>query len=1275
MLDNTRLRAELMHIHRTLSVVAANTQGNDIIDVLRRSVGGTTAALLWQSLFADCLRVAHCAVAADAVIKDQEIEALYEFLFSAARHYASVMPASYGEFAAIDEESARGFLERYADDRGPFGHGASLRWPGLKLCHRAAELGDPEALERYQRMMTWLIDEACQIGGVSESDMRWRGRVDDLSELRRTLAHDSRVKPPSVDLRVQAFLTPSRVFAAVQQAFSIFDVDPFDVESIHKETRAVFEQLVARATTPSQHSELGRLLLVLGDSGAGKTHLLRGFRRYVHEYGRGFVAYAQLHSGADDYARYLLHHVIDSLARPYSGPAGERTGLHELASGLSRLVGEPLRSRIERLVDDTWETSESLAGYVNTLVDELLKQADLAPFDSDLLRVLLYALHPDHRMTSRIYKYLRCEDMNTHDRRWIGDAVPRTGKDEPHRMIVSLARLASVTQNAAFVIMVDQAELAGFEASTAAVFRRAIDALYRVVSEVPSAVGVVACLSDLYDQVQTELTMSAIDRLEKDPPIQRLLINRSYAEIEAIVSRRLSWLFAETGAVHREEEPVYPIPEAGLRGLTNHRTRAILEWCHEFQARCAAAGRMVELESKPEGVEKKPPLADADLDQIVAAWNDASLASGIELPDEEEEILAVIGAAAKACAEENNLSLTMPPRKNDVLRIEFVGGAQRAEIALAVTNSSYHGGSFTTQIETLRRTAGKATPVAVRTLEFPRGPTSAKVIAQLVKAGGRKANIDASTLRALAAFQRFRPAFPPSRVLAWRRRDRPVSNLPGIAQIFDLDRLGIAVPGRSPTPSNEPQAAQPAAVYRGAAPATSQAGVAKPPKTGSGGPGTGKSVKASPAGAATSAGKAEARVSASASQLRAGTSTSFQAEARTLELDSLFRHVAILGGPESGKTTLALNLIEQALERDVAVVMVDRKGDLAGYARPGWWQHTAEPERARRLAERLDVRLFTPGAHRGRPLSLPVVPDLSQIPEPERERMVHHVAVALAAMMRLGDSTAGAARRSILTHAIAVLAERKIVGGLVELIALIEDQDDDLVARFSRYDERLFKRLIQDLETLRTTDAELFDPKVEPLTADVLVGRAPGGKVPLAIMSTRFLGDVERIQAWVAHLVAGLARPAGTAAGAERRVLLMVDEAELFMPAGTAKSPSKEPLQDLLKRTPGAGPGVMLVSQSPADFDYRSREQIHSWFLGRIADRRSLEKMKQIFESKPAIRGKLSTLESGRFVMLQGEGVADLQRAPSLLRTEQLVETELMALAARASAGQGARAS
>ncbi|HEY0987600.1 MAG TPA: ATP-binding protein, partial [Kofleriaceae bacterium] len=768
--------------------MAADPRARGFVDHLRREVDGTTAAVLWQSLYADCLRVVYTAVAADGVISDDEVAALHEFVSSIARHYAGAH-ASYRELAAVDELSVRSFFERYAADNGPFGERATLHWPGLTLCRRATEY-DPEPLERYERMMNWLIPAACEIGNVTEGDARWGSRVAELHALRRTLATTAAAAAtarPAVDHRLQAFLAPSGVFAAIQHASSVFEADPFDVEAIHQDARTSFEQMVERAVNLEAH---GQMLLVLGDSGAGKTHLLRGLRRHVHEYGRGFVAYAQLNSAADDYARYLLQHVVDSLSRPYAGPTGDQTGLVVLASGLSRLVEDPQRTEILQLAEGDWDTPESLRDYVNRLVYELLQHTSLSRFDPDLLRVLLYALHPDPRTTAPAYKYLRCEDMNPHDRLWLGDVVPRTAREHPLQMIHEIARLAYVTRKATLVLMIDQAELSGYDAATGAMmFQRAINTLYSVVSEVPSAVAVVACLSDLYWGVRNKFTKGMIDRLEQNPPVETLRDRRSYVEIEAIVGRRLAWLFAQTSAVYKPEEPVYPIPPAALHNLVNRQTRGVLQWCHQFQTACAAAKKIVDPSNFGISDAESDDSQDGDLNLIAAAWNDACHAASIEVPDGDDDILAVVEASAKAVAQEMGFSLTMTPRKNGVLRVKLGGAKDSSELTIGVTNRSYHRGAFSGQIDALRRTAGETTPVAVRTVEFPRGAASEKVVAQLLKAGGRRAYVDGSTLRALVAFQNFRPPFPEARLTAWLRRDRPLTTLAPMVELFDLERL------------------------------------------------------------------------------------------------------------------------------------------------------------------------------------------------------------------------------------------------------------------------------------------------------------------------------------------------------------------------------------------------------------------------------------------------------------------------------------------------------
>jgi hypothetical protein len=1353
-----QIPAQLAEICRVLTTVASGSSGQALIDDLRGAAGGTTTEILWQALFADCLRIAYSAAMADGTIEAREIEALYEIITAAAGCYATGQKAQYGEFAVVDPESARAFLDRYAADRGQFGRGARIRWPGLTLCRRAAELGEPDALQRYLKAMTLMRAEACRLGGVSDGEPRQHGPVDDLAELKRILVSETTAQGQAVDRRVKAFLEPCRVFSAVQQASSIFENDPFDVEAVHREARLSFEQLVAQATMRPHVPDLGQMLVVLGDSGAGKTHLLRGFRRHVQEGHRGFVIYAQLQSRTEDYSRYLLFHLVESLSRRYSEQSG-KTGLRELASGLLRLARPPLRERLERLADDTWDAHGNLTEHVDELVNELLGIAELGNFDRDLLRVLVYALRPDPRTTSSVYQYLRCDDMNARDRSWIGGVMPRKWDDDPHQMIRALARFAAVTQRA-LVVMVDQVDLAGFEADSTRIFRRAIDALYRIVSEIPSAVAVVACLSDLYSAARSELNRPAIDRLENSPPIAKLQINRSYVEIEAVVARRLSRLFAEHGTVHRPEQPVYPIPESELRQLENRRLRDVLEWCHQFQTQCAAAGKIINAD---EPVTVAIKSREPDLDAIAAAWSEAIQAQDLEMPDEEDEILAVVAEAAKSYVHEMGLSIAAPPYKNGVLRLQMSRGEDRAALAIAVANHRPQGGAFTGQIESLRRRARGMVPIAVRTLEFPRGRACDKAMGQLVNVRGRGAYLDASTLRALVAFQRFQPPFAADRVSAWKLRDRPISSLPAVVEIFDFDRsrvdpsvgsgrraatapgdtlevpavvldapelpdtsaaeptslLGDAVPRPVPTMSTPRITVDPTMNAAGTDPAPEPSEPPEPAarpearpaaesgrviKTRGSGPVAVQPPRAASAAAAGSgivpttsiASETPARGSAvlptipdippieppgprklqaqkrsersaprpagpPARELWVGKSTSLEAEPILLDAGALLRHVAVVSGTDGARLTMALNLVEQALEHGVPVILLDRTGEMAGYARPDWWQHSGDPVRARQLAERIDVHLFTPGIRGGRPLSVAVIPDLSRIPQAEHDRAVQLAAAAVAASLGTDPSTEGAQRLATLTEAIALLAKRRSPAGLLELIALLEAGTDELAGAGGN--DQVRQSLVESLVAL-LGNADMFASGAEPLTAATLLRPNSTGRVPLAIIHTGPLGDGPRLQSWMAQLIAAVNRDLASLASTTLRALLVVDDADRFLPGDAGKTSSKEPLQELLERAGAAGLGLVLTSRRPGELDYRRCAAIETWFLGKT-DEPTLGKMKPLFEQRPLGRRNPSRLESGRFVMLHGGSARDVERGASMIPIQPLAAAELKLLAAQ----------
>src|SRR5262249_16719176 len=78
---------------------------------------------------------------------------------------------------------------------------------------------------------------------------------------------------------------------------------------------------------------------------------------------------------------------------------------------------------------------------------------------------------------------------------------------------------------------------------------------------------------------------------------------------------------------------------------------------------------------------------------------------------------------------------------------------------------------------------------------------------------------------------------------------------------------------------------------------------------------------------------------------RIGALDSLSKEPVLVRPHELVQHAAFLGGPGSGKTTLALNLVEQLLLQGIPAILVDRKGDLAGYANDAVWTRPLDDPR------------------------------------------------------------------------------------------------------------------------------------------------------------------------------------------------------------------------------------------------------------------------------------------------------------------------------------------
>ena len=105
-------------------------------------------------------------------------------------------------------------------------------------------------------------------------------------------------------------------------------------------------------------------------------------------------------------------------------------------------------------------------------------------------------------------------------------------------------------------------------------------------------------------------------------------------------------------------------------------------------------------------------------------------------------------------------------------------------------------------------------------------------------------------------------------------------------------------------------------------------------------------------------------------------------------------------------------------------------------------------------------------------------------------------------------------------------------------------------------------------------------------------------------------------------------------------------------------------MENLLRRARSAGVGIFLGTQSPGDFDYRCRDNILTWFLGRITQDTAIKKVEATYQDHaPHISAKLPNQKTGEFHLIHPGQAQPFTSFKSLLETKQLTDQEILTLA------------
>ena len=285
-----------------------------------------------------------------------------------------------------------------------------------------------------------------------------------------------------------------------------------------------------------------RILLFHGQSGAGKTHLLRALRTDSHRTGQSYFGYAQMTPDVQNYADFYLRRLVHSLEKPYDP---DRFGeIRAVAADEPAWCSIPRSSRppISTSSATRRSTTSSSRDLILRLADQIVacEKFQTRELDINIVRALLYLQRRDPRIDQRVRQYLNGRQLTAIAHEAVSALDPNDGEDRAFEIIAALGALVWTVDRAALVFCIDQVEDLRFFDNAEDRFQRAVRDLIQIANRLTNAIIIISCLEDFYGQVRGLVAQSYIDRIEKSGPVL-LRESRTPEEARLIISKRLAY--------------------------------------------------------------------------------------------------------------------------------------------------------------------------------------------------------------------------------------------------------------------------------------------------------------------------------------------------------------------------------------------------------------------------------------------------------------------------------------------------------------------------------------------------------------------------------------------------------------------------------------------------------------------------------------------------------------------------------------------------------------
>ncbi|WP_261985906.1 DUF87 domain-containing protein [Microbispora sp. CSR-4] len=591
---------------------------------------------------------------------------------------------------------------------------------------------------------------------------------------------------------------------------------PFHVGTLHRQAAQTVLDGFIEAEESADASPIG--IVIEGQRGSGKTHLLGWVRQKVHEEDGYFFLVSLL--DARSFWESVLLSMLDSLSRPIPGSG---TQLMELLWRLCLLAEIPEEAR-RSLTGEAPLSRQNLDDFVRALRRYDRHVGGVA---QDVARALVLRAADDPSAQDVGDAYLTSAPEGEPGERagWGFTTIVKS----PQEIVRDLSRLVALTGPS--VIAVDQIDVLIAQSSVAmagdtrdswqqaAVIEQIAGGLMNLREMTRRTLTVLSCLPATWELIRTKATDTVQDRFREAVPLDNIPDARTGIEL---IEKRFS---AQYGAVgFTPPYPTWPLKPEAFEDAHQYTPRQLLIRIDKHVRSCLASGQVVELErltgSQPVRVVpvSPPPQPEPDfgaLDRRFAELRQrADVVDALDPITEDVVMPGLLSAGLSAWIAEQGEDgrlftqdpppSTKPPLHARLRRTLDEATENEAHWCFRAISASHHTAALN-RLKAASTAAGLDERIPARKLfvlrnqSWAKGPATQAALAAFEQAGGRVLQVEEDDLRIFSALRTLLTENSPD-LRAWLVSRKPTSEVKLFAEALGdaaVPRVSDSVTGRS----------------------------------------------------------------------------------------------------------------------------------------------------------------------------------------------------------------------------------------------------------------------------------------------------------------------------------------------------------------------------------------------------------------------------------------------------------------------------------------------